>query len=237
MFFIYRKTKKPLWPITAFGSGVLLPLILWDFLPHALEESKYTWYSALLFILIGFLVNAFSEIVLLPRVKFLHRLWPAPYGGAQDQHIHYHFLPTSTGCSALACLILCAFFDGLRLAGATMLDFKTALIMGLSLLFHLLPESVAVLGIGLAAGFSKKALVRIILLFCFAFLLGYQVLFLLSQIKVGQAFLLFFASGLFLYVSCIHLIPIIFKLKQTRSFFMGFVLCSIILWTCKAIVA
>ncbi len=252
MFFIHRQTKKPLWPITAFGSGALLPLILLDFLPHALEADA--WHSALLLILTGFLVNAFSEMVLLPRVQFLHRLWPTPQKACQEEHMHYHFqpagsrllpvgsrllpvgsrlLPSSTGCSAVACLILCAFFDGLRLAGATMLDFKTALVMGLSLLFHLLPESVAVLGIGLSAGLSKKALVRMILLFCFAFLLGYQALFLLSHIEAGQAFLLPFACGLFLYVSCVHLIPITFKLRQIRPFFMGLVLCSGLLWVSR----
>ena len=228
------KTKQYLWSVTAFGSGVLLSLIVFDFLPHALESDKLS--STLIFILLGFAVNAFSEMVWLPRVKFLNRFWPkSPDLCHEKEHIHYHFMPSATGCSALACLMLCAFFDGLRLASATLLDLETAIIMGFGLLFHLIPESVTVISIGLSAGFSKKTLLKISLLFCASFLLGYQALFVLSLMEVLKTAILPFAGGLFLYVSCIHLIPMIFKLKLLKPFFIGMIFCFA-MWFCAKLI-
>ena len=252
-FFIHQKTKRSIWSITAFGSGVLIVLILFDFLPHVWEESTHdlmvcqdvltgtcvfessTWPWGrlglmLLFILAGFLVNAFSEMVLLPRIQFLNKLWPAPQKPCHEkEHIHYHLLPTSTGCSAVACLFLCAFFDGFRLASSALLDFQTALKMGLGLLFHLIPESVTVLSIGLSAGFSKKALLKMSLLFCGSLLLGYQAVFGLSHVGFLKMMIFPFAVGLFLYVSCIHLIPMAFKLKQKKALLIGMLFCFALL--------
>ena len=58
-----------------------------------------------------------------------------------------------------------------------MIDTETAVLMSIGLLFHLLPESVTVVGIGLSSGFSRKSLLNIIFIFCLAFLGGYQVFF------------------------------------------------------------
>ena len=241
VFFVYRQsTKTYFWPVSAFGSGILLCLIVFDFLPHALEDTRID--LALLFIGMGFAVNAFSEIILLPRIQFLNRFWPKSPGACSGkEHIHHHLMPSGTGCSALACLMLCAFFDGLRLASATS-DLKTAITMGIGLLFHIIPESVTVLSIGLSAGFSRKSLIKISGLFCAAFLVGYQALFLLSHIAPLKKAILPFAGGLFLYVSCVHLIPMIFKRSQNQSehkvkpFIMGICFCWLLLMICRSII-
>ena len=228
--FIYKKVKLPLQNIVAFGAGVLSILVVTDFLPHIFITGSSV-YKSISLILAGLLVNAFSEIFLLPRMKFLNRLLPAEKHDCHQhdsQHVHYHLMPSSVGCSAVACLILCAFFDGIRFATTLMIDTETGVLMSIGLLFHLLPESVTVVGIGLSSGFSRKSLLNIIFIFCLAFLGGYQVFFLLSHLEHLQHFILPFAFGLFVYVCLVHLIPMVIKLKIKRWFFVGASVCFIL---------
>ena len=229
-FFIHKKIKLHLHHFVAFGTGFLVILVFFDFLPHSFN-TKMSVYNIMI-MLAGFLVNAFSEIGILPRLKFLNKLLPDKKHDCHQHdsdHIHYHLMPSSVGCSAVGCLILCAFFDGVRLASTLFVDMGTAILMSIGLLFHLLPESVTVVGIGLSSGFSRKSLFGIILVFCFAFLGGYHVFFLLSYIEHLQNFVLPFASGLFLYVCFVHLIPVVIKFKVKKWFFIGAGLCFILL--------
>ena len=230
-FFIYKKVKIPLQHIMAFGAGFLTIFVLFDFLPHSINTGSNV-YQNIMFILVGFLVNAFSEIGLLPRIKFLNRLLPKEKHDCHQhdsQHIHYHLMPSSVGCSAVGCFILCAFFDGIRLAAALLIDVGTAVMMSIGLLFHLLPESITVVGIGLSSGFSRKSMLGIILVFCLAFLGGYQIFFLLSYIEYLQNFVLPFASGLLIYVCFVHFIPMVIKFKIKKWFFISAGLCFILL--------
>ncbi|MDE0118750.1 MAG: ZIP family metal transporter [Bdellovibrionales bacterium] len=230
-FFIYKKITFHLHHAVAFGAGFLIILLFFDFLPHSFS-TEMGMYNVMIMAM-GFLVNTFSEVGILPHMKFLNKLLPDKKHDCHQHdssHIHYHLIPSSVGCSAVGCLILCAFFDGMRLASALLVDMKTAIIMSIGLLFHLLPESVAVVGIGLSSGFSRKSLFGIILVFCFAFLCGYHVFFLLSYIENLEHFILPFASGLFLYVCFVHLIPIVIKFKVKKWFLIGAALCFIFLY-------
>ena len=230
-FFIYKKTELPVKHIVAFGAGILFIFIFFDLFPHIFQEDIEVS-KTVIFVLAGFLVNAFSEIYILPKLKFLNRILPAKKHDCREhdlEYVHYHLLPAGTGCSAMACFILCAFFDGLRLAGAFITDIKTAVIMSIGLLLHLLPESVTVVGIGLSSGFSRKSVVKIISLFCLAFLGGCHAFFLFSYIEYLHSFVLPFATGLFLYVCFVHLVPLVIKLKVKKWFFAGAVVFLAIL--------
>ncbi|MDE0518709.1 MAG: ZIP family metal transporter [Bdellovibrionales bacterium] len=232
-FFIYKKISFHLHHVVAFGTGFLIILVFFDFLPHSFS-TEVSVRNIIMIMAMGFLVNAFSEVGILPYMKFLNKLLPGKKHNCHQHdssHIHYHLIPSSVGCSAVGCLILCAFFDGVRLASALLIDMKTAMMMSIGLLFHLLPESVTVLGIGLSSGFSRRSLFGIILAFCFAFLGGYHVFFLLSYMENLESFVLPFASGLFLYVCFVHLIPIVIKFKVKKWFLLGAILCFIFLYS------
>ena len=221
-FFIYKKKQLNISRATALSAGVLVVLVVFEFLPHSLRLSS-GWRS-LIIISAGFLVNAFAEIIISYNAKFLNRLLPAKAHDCHkhdSEHTHFHLVPPSAGCSVVSCLVLCAFFDGTRLAGALLIDMKTAFIMSIGLLFHLLPESLAVAGIGLSSGFSRKILIMLSLIFCLAFLSGYHLFFLLSQVGVAISFFQPFASGLFLYVCFVHFLPIVIKFKVKKWFFIG----------------
>ena len=228
---MYKKIKFNLQNVVALGAGVLAILVLFDFLPYALNTTN-ALYKSIILILAGFLVNALSEIGIIPRLKFLNRLLPNKKHDCHQhdsEHVHYHLMSSSVGCSAVGCLILCAFFDGIRFASTVFIGVETAIMMSVGLLFHLLPESVTVIGIGLSSGFSRKSLLRIILVFCLAFLGGYQVFFLLSHIQSLHSFVLPFALGLFIYLCCVHFIPMVIKLKKKKWFCIGAGLCFALL--------
>ena len=230
-FLIYKKIKLNPQNIVSFSAGTIIVLVLFEYLPHSLDMHNNI-YNSVIFILVGFLTNAFAEVVILPRIKFLNKLLPKEKHDCQQhdsQHIHHHLIPSSAGCSIAGCLILCAFFDGIRFASSLLIHVEAAIIIGIGLLFHLIPESVAVIGVGLSAKLSRKSLLRITIAFCLAFLAGYQLFFLLSHMKYLQSFLLPFVSGLFIYICFVHFIPMVIKMKTKRWFILSAGLCFLFL--------
>lgn len=215
-FFIYKKVKINLQHIISFGAGFLTIFILFDFIPYALHIGVDIKKS-IFFIFLGLIVNAFAEFIILPRITFLNSLLPKKN---HDCHQHHHLMP-SLGCSAVGCFILCSFFDGFRLASAVLVDTKMAIMMGIGLLFHLLPEVISIIGIGLSSKFSRKSIIGIIIIFFLFFLGGYQVSFLLFDIKFLQQFVFSFTSGLLLYICFVHFIPIVIKNNTKKIFFIS----------------
>lgn len=232
-FLIDKKIKLNAQNIISFSAGTIIVLVLFEFLPHSLEIHNKV-YNSVIFILIGFLVNALAEVVILPRIKFLNKLLPKEKHDCQQhdsQHVHHHLIPSSACCSVAGCLILCAFFDGIRFASSLLIHVEAAIIMSVGLLLHLIPESVAVIGVGLSSKLPRKSLLGITIAFCLAFLGGYQLFFLLSHVEYLQNFLLPFVSGLFIYICFIHFIPMIIKVKTKKWFFISAGLCFLLLKT------
>jgi len=213
-FVVQKKIACNFKNVTAFGAGFLSVLVVFEFLPHALESHHHLLTSILL-ICLGFVVNALFEIMVLPRLGFLHRLVPEKeHHHHPHEHAHHHVLPFSTGCSVMGCFILCAFFDGIRLNSSILISPQTTLLVSLGLLLHLLPESIMVVGIGWSSGLSHKALMGVAALFCLSFLLGSVSFLFLNNWHAMEHVILAFASGLFLYMCLVHLIPVAITLKR-----------------------
>ena len=232
---VYKKIKFNIPNMVTFGTGCLIALIFFDLLPHALHSSDL-WPLSIIFIVLGFLVNMFTEWWILPRIHFLDHLLPVKSHDCHEhdeEHVHYHLLPSSVGCSVIPCFILCAFFDGARLSSTLLIDLPTAILVSLGLLFHLLPESIAVIGIGMASRFSRKNLLIIISTFCLSFLAGSYSFFFIPHLHEFEQVILSFASGLFIYVCGIHLIPMVVSLKTKKWFFIGFILLTAVSFVLK----
>ena len=230
-FLIYKKIKINSQSIVSFSAGTIIVLVFFEFLPHSLDMHNNI-YNGVIFISVGFLFNAFAEVVVLPHIKFLNKLLPKEKHDCQQhdsQHIHHHLIPSAACCSVAGCLILCAFFDGIRFASSLLIHVETAIVMSIGLLFHLIPESVAVIGVGLSSKLPRKSLLGITVAFCLAFLGGYQLFFLLSHVKYLQSFLLPFVSGLFIYICFVHFIPMVIKVKTKRWFLISAGLCFFLL--------
>ena len=229
-FFIHNTIQVQLTKIIAFGAGFLSTFVLFEILPHTLTESISLPYTLLL-IVIGFCINAVAERWILPRLRFLNQLLPTTSHKCSEHdatHIHYHLLPPSMGCSAMGCFILCAFFDGIRLNSGLLINPQATFMISLGLLFHLLPESITIVGIGLSSGFSRKAITGIVAIFCLALMAGSVSFLTLSNLHTVENITLALATGLFIYVCSIHLIPVTIKIKQTKWFLMGIGICLLL---------
>ena len=235
-FFIQKKIRINTHILASLGAGALVSLILLDFLPHSLESSS-SLPLLIVFVSLGFLVNMLAEVYILPRISFFDRLIRTKEeeekcsGGkhgehGEKEHAHHHVLSSRAGCSIMPCFILCAFFDGLRLNSAVLIGPDTAVLAGIGLLFHLLPESLTLVGIGLASRFSKKSLFIITAVFCLSFLAGSFSFMPMLQTEGG--FIFSFSTGLFIYVSSVHLIPMVINWKTKIWFFAGFSVLSLI---------
>ncbi len=248
-FFIYKNFKLNIQKIIGFGAGFLSALVLLEFLPHTfgyplehvdnvrldnvehLQNFKHSpsLMVRVLLLMCGFLINGFCERLILPKLKFFDQFLPQEKHDCRQHdstHIHHHLLPSALSCSAMGCFILCAFFDGIRLNSGFLINSQTAVLISIGLLFHLLPESITIVGIGLSSGFSRKALTHIIALFCTSFMAGSLSFLILTKLQTLEVIILSLASGLFIYVCAIHLIPATIKTKHIKWFVIGFLSCG-----------
>ena len=232
-FFIHNKIKVQLTKIIAFGAGFLSTFVLVEILPHTFKESSQLS-TTILLIICGFIINAIAERWILPKLSFLNRLLPKEKHKCSQHdaaHVHYHLLPPYMGCSAMGCFILCAFFDGIRLNSGLLINPQATVLISIGLLFHLLPESITIVGIGMSSGFSRKTLGRIITLFCLSLMAGSASFFILSELQSLESIALALAAGLFIYVCSIHLIPVTIKIKQIKWLLTGIGTCLLLILT------
>ncbi len=236
LWLVRQEKRWNLYAVASFSTGSLTALILLSLLPHSLGGG-YPLYLGIIFMTSGFLFNMLSEFWILPRMKMFHHFFSKKkkVNSHSCQHIHYHLLPSSVGSPVMACFILCAFFDGIRLMSSFSITIQTAVLASLSLLFHLLPESVSVIGLGLSSGFSRKNLIKIIVAFYISFFAGAMSFFFFSHIDTFKHVVIPFASGLFLYVCFVHLIPLSIKMKQKKCFVAGIVFCFLLLQISEAL--
>ena len=236
-FLIHNKIKIQLTKIIAFGAGFLSTFVLVEILPHTFKESTQIFNTTLL-IICGFFINAVAERWILPKLSFLNHLLPKEKHECSQHdaaHVHYHLLPPSMGCSAMGCFILCAFFDGIRLNSGLLINPQATVLISIGLLFHLLPESITIVGIGMSSGFSRKALGRIIALFCLSLMAGSASFFALSKLQTVESTTLALAAGLFIYVCSIHLIPVTIKIRQIKWLLAGIGICLLLAFTAHLI--
>ncbi len=235
---IQKKIKISLEKWVAFGCGVLVVLVMYDLLPHIFELPDLSWQLGLSLLLGGFLLNGVAEVFILPRIKVLNRFLPSQTHQCREHdshHIHhYHLLPSSVGCSVVACFILCAFFDGIRLSASLFMGTEAGLTAAFALLCHLLPESVTVIGMALSSGLGS-VLVGIVLLYGLALLGGSFIYVLVSDFSHFEIWLLPVATGLFIYVALVHLIPVVFKTRQIKTCTLGAGFCFLLFYSLKEV--
>ncbi|MEB3198206.1 MAG: ZIP family metal transporter [Candidatus Sericytochromatia bacterium] len=127
-------------------------------------------------------------------------------------HSHGHhahgLLSHGTACTAVGCLIVCTFFDGLSLAAGFSTSAQLGALLGAGLLLHLLPEGVVAASVLLAAGASRAAARRAATVVACALLGGVLVASGLGGALGGSATVLALASGVIAYVVLGQLVPV-----------------------------
>ncbi|MCB0357882.1 MAG: hypothetical protein KDD40_12785 [Bdellovibrionales bacterium] len=204
--FIARKESKVFFDrlplFMSLGTGVLLTIAVNEFIPHAFKDSQNNspWW-----ILGGILFVIVAD-------KYI-----APYlGPRHDRQCSHHshgpkLISSSAACSSIGCIIVCAFMDGVEIYTAFHLGTDVGWFLAFGLFFHVVPEGAIAAGLSLAGGFSKEVARKSVIYIASAILLG---LLVGSQVVKYISFentLLPFASGVLLYVSIGHLMPVSLK--------------------------
>lgn len=205
--------EKWKYKLIGLGTGILFGVAFLEFLPHAMKSHPDL--SPLL-IVSGLVLIVFIEAVIAPKLNFLegnhcrhdhakeHRSKQNPH----HEHLH-HLVSHQAACSAVGCLMVCAFFDGLEITTAFRLDSKTGLLTSGGLLFHILPDGILAASISLAGGASPLKAKFIVLMTGMALVLGSLIsIFLIS---LSFRYMLPLACGILIYVCLVHLLPVAIK--------------------------
>lgn len=209
----YYGKKWNLNPFIAVSSGGLLILTVLEFIPSSFANISMSSYQGAFFILMGILLQGATDILLVPRLKFLDTWIDAD----TCYHKHSHTLSPATVCSMVGCLTVCAFFDGVRLFAGLTIGSSIGLMIGMALFFHLVSEGALVAIMGLSARIKTKVIILLASFMSGFFIIG--ALFAKGLIHSFDIYrLVAFTSGILLYVCFIHLLPVALK-KENRYWF------------------
>ncbi|MCY4524216.1 MAG: ZIP family metal transporter [Halobacteriovoraceae bacterium] len=221
-FYIAQKKSGVLekwqWRLTSFGMGILLGVSFLEFLPHTMEHHPQL--SPLLMVA-GIVFIIFVEVFIAPKLDWLEGKSCA-HDHAKDHdrksHIHlehqHHLISHQAACSAVGCLIVCAFFDGLEMAAAFYLGEKTGILTSIGLVFHILPDGILAANIALAGGMSTGKAKFISLVTGFSLITGAVFSLLLGRLLPSFHYVLPLAAGILIYVSLVHLLPVAMKTNK-----------------------
>lgn len=138
-----------------------------------------------------------------------------PGHGHGHGHDHHHdtgpltpLLTHGAACSALGCLLVCTFFDGVAMAAGFALEFKVGMLVMIGLLAHIIPEGMLAATVVLAAGNPARYARRAAIATGVAFMLGMAVPLVLGGASGSLGVALPLASGVLLYVVLAQVVPV-----------------------------
>jgi len=214
-------SRKKITSLVALGTGMLLALSFSEFLPEALAPSN-RFGPELVFLGILFIIA--METFVAPRLNFFegttcshdHAHGHDHKDDPNQEHLH-HLISHNAACSAVGCLMVCAFFDGIQMNAAFKIGSATGWLTSMGLLFHILPDGVLAAGIAIAGGMTHLLARRVSLITGGALLLGSLLTLAIEQLIAFNAFVLPISAGVLTYVGLIHLLPV--GLSQKNGYF------------------
>jgi zinc transporter ZupT len=208
--------------LLSLGTGYLLALAVLELLPHSFAHFDHSLSATAADAIAGAALVWLAEKVLAKRTP-KPPIAPVPVFAPVREHNHRHSLlgshkaccsiNTFTGLprevlfSAIGCIFVCAFFDGVTLSAALMAAGGVPLQSFLGVLAHVVPE-VMVVGALARSHYESDAKA---FLFCLAasglFALGNAVSRIAAWLGASEGLLLGLAAGMMSYIAIAHLIP------------------------------
>ncbi|MBA4156578.1 MAG: ZIP family metal transporter [Gemmatimonadetes bacterium] len=174
--------------LIGFGAGYMLALVFLAMVPHALRGG----YDAAIGVLGGYLLVHLTQHVVTPHFHFGEETHsPAMVG-------------RWVGISALAGLLLHAFFDGVAIASGFSVSAALGFLVFTGILLHKIPEGVTLASIMLASGNTRRAAILGVLLLGAATVAGVG---LTGYLEPLQRHGLAVSAGVTLYVAASNLLP------------------------------
>jgi zinc transporter ZupT len=200
--------RKVLNILISFGAGFMLAATILEVIPLSMTRIK----SAAVFILAGYLFVHLVEHTIVRHFHFGEETHP-------EEILH-----PRAAYSALAGLVLHAFFDGALIAAGFWVSLHLGILMFMAIFFHKIPEGFTAASIMRASGRGKRAVTLATFAIGLSTLLGVLSIS-LNQMLAGAA--LPFSAGVTLYVAASDLIPEVNKeagISVSIGVFMGVVL-------------
>jgi len=200
--------RKVLNILVSFGAGFMLAATILEVVPLSVERIKL----APIFILAGYLFVHLVEHTIVSHFHF-----------GEETHLEEVLAPRAA-YSALAGLVLHAFFDGALIAAGFWVSTRLGILMFLAVFFHKVPEGFTAASIMRASGRGKRAMTLA------TFAIGLSTLLGVLGIGLNQTlagFALPFSAGVTLYVAASDLIPEVNKeagISVSIGVFLGVVL-------------
>jgi zinc transporter ZupT len=126
------------------------------------------------------------------------------------RHTHMEVLGTGEVCSAIACFMICSFFDGIALSSVQAVDRNLGVLMVIGVVLHLLPEGVLSGAMALAGGASLKSAKKVLLFIGGSFVVGSLIPYFITGFE--NTFLAI-SSGILIFVTLVQLLPTALKLR------------------------
>ncbi len=198
-----KNVKKYLPYLICIGSGVLISLCIFEYIPRVYEHRN-SYYSYLL-VVCGVLFVIVAEKYIAPLIGSGH----SEACSTEPSSISHQ-----AACSSIGCILVCAFFDGVEIPASFQLGTQTGMFMSLGMLLHMIPEGAMAASLSVAGGLSKKAQNYGVYFVALAMIVGAISSIVLSKFISFETYLLPFVTGILLYVSLAHLVPSSLKLKH-----------------------
>lgn len=171
----------------AFGAGFMVAVVLTGVLPEVFRSDAGMLPPLL--VLGGFLAVHLAQHVLTPHFHF----------GEET-----HTVSPAAGASALVGLSLHTFFDGVAIASGFLVGPELGTMLALAVLFHKVPEGVAIASLTLASGQSRRRAAGSAAVLGLATIAGVLVTGLAGGLAIHG---LAVAGGMTLYVAACNLVP------------------------------
>jgi zinc transporter ZupT len=220
----------------ALGAGFLLSIAFFELLPKAIKESSNIE-EALKFVVTGIVLVFLFDRFLAPYLNLIdtknshqddgcahHHQYEHDFGhnhesitGPQSEHAHascgHAIIGHGAACSAVGCLMCCAFFDGIAYSGAMISDHTLGVLIFFGQIFHVIPEGLMASHLVMSAQGNARSIKKAALLTGILFFLGSLIPIIFYQFSINhflkniQFYFLSISSGILLYVGLSQLLP------------------------------
>lgn len=199
-----RENRQALKFLVALGAGFLLAVTFIEILPRTLAiwlvnktpnaHTEETLVMPFLLLLAGYLLVHFFEQVLTPHIHFAENKTAV--------------LEPSVAYTAVAGMLFHAFFDGIAIAAATVVNLSAGVLVFLAIALHKLPEGFTAASLVLASGQTKERAVLTSGAVGLTTFAGVAIFAMLGDATIVAVPYLFpIAAGVALYVAASELIP------------------------------
>ncbi len=238
------------------GTGILLTTVFMELLPHSLKLSDHSYGSVFAIVLSGVLIVFAFEKYLAPHLNFFmkkheddgcahHHEYSHDHGhnhssvtGPVPDHSHatcgHAIIGHAAACSAVGCLIICSFFDGIAFSASGFGDADMNKVILVGQLFHVIPEGMLAAGLIMASEGERRSAKIAALLTGLFFLVGALIpmfsISLFASLEIAEMFFLAFASGILLYVTLVQLLPVVNQARLSRVLFISSIVLTVVVF-------